>query len=38
MYEKPVAVKIDYSYEVAFGKKCHFADYQECCVNEQQYK
>lgn len=38
MYQKPVAIKMEFGYEVAFAKKCHFADYRECSPSEQQYK
>ena len=37
-YRKPTIVVMNYTFEVAFAKKCHFADYQECSVSEQQFK
>ena len=37
-YHAPKAVRIKMSYETAYGKKCHFADYQECSVSAQQFK
>lgn len=38
MYQKPVAIKVELTYDIVVAKRCHFADYQECSPSAQQFK